>query len=171
MNKLLQLTALLSLTLAAPACLSGLGGDSSNLTGSQDCGGSGQVCSVDADCPADEECEDGACQAHGGHGGGDFVVELPRDFGAVVDLFSEGQRNGALGRCRALVAPGRNLGFDEGIEPGPRLSRCKDGGHRIGCDRANGGIGNFFIGDLDDVRLYRRALGPTEIANLASHPP
>lgn len=42
---------------------------------------------------------------------------------------------------------------------------------RIGCDRGNGGVGNFVIGDLDDVRLYRRALTPTEISEIASQPP
>jgi len=42
---------------------------------------------------------------------------------------------------------------------------------RIGCDRGMGAIGNFFIGDIDDVRLYRRALTPAEFASLAAQLP
>jgi hypothetical protein len=42
---------------------------------------------------------------------------------------------------------------------------------RIGCDRGNGFIGNYFVGDVDDVRLYDRALAAAEIAGLATQPP
>lgn len=42
---------------------------------------------------------------------------------------------------------------------------------RIGCDRGVGAIQNFFIGELDDVRLYRDVLSPSEIAELAQAPP
>ncbi len=42
---------------------------------------------------------------------------------------------------------------------------------RIGCDRGTGNVQNFFVGDLDDVRLYGRALAAAEIAALAATPP
>jgi Concanavalin A-like lectin/glucanases superfamily len=42
---------------------------------------------------------------------------------------------------------------------------------RIGCDRAMAAIQNFFIGDVDDVRLYSRALAPSEVAALAAELP
>ncbi|MDX2086559.1 MAG: LamG domain-containing protein [Kofleriaceae bacterium] len=42
---------------------------------------------------------------------------------------------------------------------------------RIGCDRGTGEIQNFFVGDIDDVRLYGRALAASEVAALAAVPP
>ncbi len=57
----------LLLTMILAAC----GTDATDSTtgasnGTTTCPSSGAACSVDTDCPANEECEDGACKAHGG---------------------------------------------------------------------------------------------------------
>lgn len=38
----------------------------------------------------------------------------------------------------------------------------------IGCDRDSGALNSFFVGRLDEVQLYNRALMPAEVAGLAA---
>ena len=57
---------LTGLFVALTACAAQTDSTTSNSTGSgsASCPSSGQACTVDNDCPANEECDDGACKAH-----------------------------------------------------------------------------------------------------------
>lgn len=101
---------------AAATCLFACGTDSTDSTaqnsGAASCPSSGAACTADADCPANEECEDGACKAHGGD---DCVEDDGVDDDGVDDGADDNGEDPQGGECTVDTDCGSGLECEDGL--------------------------------------------------------